>query len=136
MESKFEKLVPRLKLCRQIHLGLFDNSSLWWHCELIPGNDVPIDSYVCPRGECIDSHGGYFVTYPAPTLTEMLDELSSRDDVWCPTIHSSAYRGYVAMCRIVDKYKQIKRAGCWVKKYDSHASSAMMKLILELGECK
>ena len=76
--SNLESIVPSLELCKKIPKGAFNDSALWWIEEYIPGNKIPVDSYVCKRGTCEDSHGGYFLFYPAPSAIEIFDALTQK----------------------------------------------------------
>ena len=73
--SNLEAIIPSLELCKKIPKGAFNDSALWWIEEYIPGNKIPVDFYTCRRGTCEDSHGGYFLFYPAPTTSEICDAL-------------------------------------------------------------
>ena len=119
--STFEPIVPSLDLCRRIPSGEFEYSELWWHTEIIPGHDYPCDVYVCERGTCKYSNGGYFVCHPAPTAQEILELLTYENRM--PDVECS-FTGYTVSCLDYDIET--------IKETDANLAEAALRLWLRL----
>lgn len=64
----------------------------------------------------------------------LLEQLRQREGVWCPGIHSSGHRGWVASCRMPTRHKQHLCAGSWLKAWADTPEDALKLLVQEIDE--
>ena len=126
--KELKDFAPSFETCGLLREAGYDRRTLLSWVETSSGAryvtrtcDIPLNG----------QYEGTFTHRPASTLQELLELLRERDDVWCPTVHSSAYRGWAASCRLVVQGR-CRRAGADLKATGDTPVEAAARLYLEV----